>query len=253
MMPLLTVILPAYNEAAHIGTILERLVGVALPSGGSMQILVVDDGSEDQTAQEVRRFMAAHPDVDMTLSESGRNQGKGAAIRSVLPMAKGKYTVIQDGDEEYHPEDLAMMVGLMMERGYGVLYGSRYLGGGRLRKSLYPTYYYGVRLLSVTTNLLYRQHITDEATCYKMFTTPLLQSLPLRSRRFEFCPEVTALTALRGWKIPEVPIRYTPRSKEQGKKIRALDGWQAWWVLVKMSWSSRKVKGEAKEDSKTEG
>ena len=113
------------------------------------------------------------------------------------------------------------------------LYGSRYLGGGRRDKSLYPMFYYGVRILSITANMLYRQHITDEATCYKMIDANLLKSMPLRCKGFEFCPEVTARLGRKHIRIEEIPIRYTPRSMEEGKKIRFKDGLLALWILIK--------------------
>ena len=232
--PMLSVIIPAFNEENFIAAILSRVVGVVLPYGAVMQILVVDDGSADGTVQVVEAFMERHTECNIRLLRHTENQGKGAAIRTALPYAEGGITVIQDGDEEYDPQDLALMYGRMIERKLPVLYGSRYLGGGRRRKSIYPSFYYGVRLLSITTNLLYGQHITDEATCYKMFRTSLLRSLPLKSRGFEFCPEVTALVARSGIRIEEIPIHYKPRSMEQGKKIHPRDGLQALWMLVKL-------------------
>lgn len=231
---ILSVIMPAYNEAAHIAAILQRLVAVVLPDHAVMQIIVVNDGSCDATGTVVSQFMAEHPEQNITLLNHPENRGKGSAILTALPRVEGAVTVIQDGDEEYDPQDLALMYRFMSEHRLPVVYGSRYLGGGRRKKSIYPSFYYGVRVLSITVNLLYGQHITDEATCYKMFRTDLLQSLPLKCRGFEFCPEVTARLGRCGIKIKEVPIHYTPRSAAQGKKIRARDGLLALWTLLKM-------------------
>jgi glycosyltransferase involved in cell wall biosynthesis len=231
---ILSVIVPTFNEAAHITNILKRLVEVVLPQNAVMQVIVVNDGSRDGTPEIVSAFIIAHPEKKIILLNHTKNEGKGAAILTALPYLEGCVTVIQDGDEEYDPQDLAAMYRVLTQRNLPVLYGSRYLGGGRRKRSIYPSFYYGVRLLSITTNLLYGQHITDEATCYKMFRTDLLCSLPLKCRGFEFCPEVTALIARRGVKIEEIPIRYTPRSTQQGKKIRARDGLQALWTLLKL-------------------
>lgn len=230
---LLSVIVPAYNEAHTIELLLQKLAEVVWPAGGKVQIIVVDDGSSDATAKCVTRFSDTHPDCNIMLLSHERNWGKGMAIRTALPYVKGKYVAIQDGDEEYDPHDLAMMLDKMIGNHLTVLYGSRYLGGGRRDRSLYPAFYYGVRMLSAFTNLLYGQHITDEATCYKMFRADVLCPLPLKCKGFEFCPEVTALISLRGIKIEEVPITYVPRSISDGKKIRVADGLYAFWVLIK--------------------
>ena len=230
---LLSIIIPVYNEERTIELLLQKLVGVVWPSGGSVQIIVVDDGSADGSARCVERFRQAHPTCSLILLRHAENSGKGSAIRTALPYAEGRYTVIQDGDEEYSPCDLAAMLAQMIDKDLKVLYGSRYLGGGRRERSLYPAFYYGVRLLSMATNLLYQQHITDEATCYKMFRTDLLRSLHLKCRGFEFCPEVTARVSLRGVRIDETAISYAPRSISEGKKIRIRDGLYAFWILLK--------------------
>ena len=229
----LSVIVPVYNEASSIASLLQRLVQVEWPDNGQIQVIVVDDGSTDSTAQCVARFKKLHPQCNLIFLTHTENCGKGTAIRTALPYATGEYTVIQDGDEEYCPEDLAKMLSEMMKRNLKVLYGSRYLGGGRRECSLYPTFYYGVRFLSLFTNLLYRQNITDEATCYKMFRTDLLRSLKLKCRGFEFCPEVTARIARKGIRIEETAISYVPRSISDGKKIKARDGLHAVWILLK--------------------
>ena len=233
MSVLLSVIIPAYNEARTIEFLLQKLDGVVWPSGCKVQIIVGDDGSSDATAKCVTHYRETHPDCHLKLLSHERNLGKGMAIRTALPYVEGRYVVIQDGDEEYDPRDLAMMLAKMMEDNLKVLYGSRYLGGGSRERSLYPVFYYGVRMLSAFANLLYGQHITDEATCYKMFRADVLCPLPLKCRGFEFCPEVTALVSRRGIKIDEVPISYVPRSISAGKKIRVVDGLYAFWVLLK--------------------
>lgn len=227
----LSIIIPAYNEAANVPVVLQRVADVALPYGVGKQVILVDDGSSDQTYAAAQSYARIHPQQDITLLRHPHNMGKGAAIRTALPHAIGQYTVIQDCDNELDPSDFTPMLRKMVDEGRQVVYGSRFLK--RDNQRLYRRFYYGVRLLSWLANRLYHQHITDEATCYKMFLTPLLRSLPLRCTGFEFCPEVTARVSRLGVKIMEVPVSYTPRSMAQGKKVRLRDGLVAMWTLLR--------------------
>ena len=222
--------MPAYNESSHIQGILNKVCNVVLPFGMAMELVVVNDGSKDETAERIQQFVDAHPERDIRIVHHERNQGKGAAIRTGLAFVTGDYTVIQDGDEELDPNDFVAMVTKMETESLDVLYGSRFLLN---RNAFYSTFLLGNHVLAWTVNLLYRQKSTDEATCDKMFRTELLKSIPRECNGFEFCPEVTAKVARRGYKIVEVPIHYYPRSFEQGKKIRARDGWKAIKTLFK--------------------
>ncbi|MFH1033237.1 MAG: glycosyltransferase family 2 protein [Pseudomonadota bacterium] len=223
-MKLLSVIIPAYNEEAFIATLIARVRAVALDK----EIIVVDDGSADATAAIVEGL--AGP--DLTLIRHGRNRGKGAAIRSGLARASGQVVIIQDADLEYDPEDYHAVAGPIMEGRARVVYGSRLMKAGNSYS--YLSFYWGGRLVSLVTNLLYGSHITDEPTCYKAFETPLLKGLDLTCTGFEFCPEVTGKLLKRGIPILEVPISYTPRDKGHGKKITFRDGLEAIWVLLKI-------------------
>lgn len=226
----LSIIMPAYNEANHIHDILNKVCEVALPYGFCKEIVVVNDGSSDNTGAKVREFIDAHPQENIRLVEHTTNKGKGAGIRTGLQYVTGDYVVPQDGDIELDPNDFVMMLQKMVDENLSVLYGSRFL---LQEKSSSATFLLGNKLLAWTANLLYGLHITDEATCYKMFKTELLKSITLECNGFEFCPEVTAKVARKGYKIQEVPIHYYPRSIEQGKKIRARDGWSAIKTLIK--------------------
>ena len=228
----LTVLMPAYNEEAYVERILERLLRVELPCSLGMQVVVIDDASRDATAARVESFKAQHPEADVCLLRHARNSGKGSAIRTGLEAARGELCVVQDADEEYDPEDFCEMCRVMLEENEDVVYGSRYLKEGR-RAEGSRLFYTGTRWLTRTANLLYGQHLTDEATCYKMFRTRLLRSLDLRCTGFEFCPEVTAKVGRRGIQIREVPISYAPRSVAEGKKIGWRDGLEAMWTLLK--------------------
>ena len=228
----LSIIIPSYNEGANLYAVLEKVQKVELPYGIGKEVIVVDDGSTDSTPEYAREYIGQNPGCNIRLLRHGVNRGKGMAIRTALRELTGDIVVIQDSDEELDPNDIALMLKKMEDENLEVLYGSRFLdksGNG----SLYRSFYYGTRALSWLVNVLYGQRITDESTCYKMFRTALLRSIPLKCRGFEFCPEVTAKVARRGLKIKEMPISYYPRTMAQGKKIRAKDGLYAIWCLLK--------------------
>lgn len=224
---ILSVIVPVYNEAATLAEVLARVVEAAPEN---KEILVVDDGSTDGTAAILNHW----EDRDrVRVFRHEKNRGKGAAIRTGLAEVRGKYVVIQDADLEYDPNDYHSLL-LPLERGWAdVVYGSRRLGrmlGNRDRSMLSP-YRLAVAGLNCAVKALYRLDLTDEATCYKMFPTSTLKSMELECTRFEFCPEVTAKAARMKLRLTEVPIRYSPRSRKDGKKIGMLDAVQAFQTL----------------------
>ncbi len=218
----LSVIMPVFNEEATISAILERVLAVPLEK----EVIVVDDGSSDGTWQALQRYAAS-----CTLLRHPRNRGKGAAIRTALPHVTGDIVITQDADLEYDPAEYPRLIQPIVEGRADVVYGSRLLNGGAPTAGL--LFYLGGRFLTWLANLLYGLHITDEPTGYKVFRTEIIRGLNLQSEGFEFCPEVTALVALSGVSITEVPISYRPRSLEQGKKIRWRDGWIAIWTLLR--------------------
>lgn len=225
-----------YNEEKTIGLILSKLYEVFVSSSFSFQIVVVDDGSTDNSTKVAQETLDSFEQGTHTLYLSEKNQGKGAATRIAINLAIGEYAVVQDADLEYDPTDLLLMLQQMQQQQLDVLYGSRFLN--RDNKHSSQLFYLGGRLVSLVTNLLYRQHLTDEPTCYKMFRTTLLKSIPLTCTGFEFCPEVTAKVAKRGIKIKEIPIHYYPRSIANGKKITPFDGIEAIWTLIKYRFSN---------------
>lgn len=231
MSKLLSVIVPAYNEGQNICRVLEKVLAVNLVYGIEKEILVVDDGSKDDTYGQAEAFIKAHPQAPVRLFRHEQNAGKGMAIRTALPHTKGDFIIIQDGDLELDPNDFSALLKCMIDGNHTVVYGSRFLN--KQNTVLYRRFYWGGRLVSFITNLLYGQHITDEPTCYKLFRAELLKSIPLNCTGFEFCPEVTAKVAKRGIRIQEVPISYTPRTLEQGKKLRWTDGLEAVGTLLK--------------------
>ena len=219
----LSVIIPVYNEAATIAEIIRRVEAVQLPK----ELIIVDDGSTDGTRELLREIP---PDVGTVLFHE-RNVGKGAAIRTALEHVTGEIVIIQDADLEYDPNDYPALVRPIVEGTAQVVYGSRVLRPDNPYSHL--RFYLGGRLLSVIANLLYGIRITDEPTCYKLFRRELLKGLNLQCRGFEFCPEVTAKVARRGIPIHEVPIRYAPRTIDEGKKVSWKNGLYAIWILVK--------------------
>lgn len=219
-MPELTVIVPVFNEAATIDELLRRVLAAPYRK----QVIVVDDGSSDGTARAMRRW-EGHNAVEL-LAHS-RNRGKGAAIRTGLEQARGRFTIIQDADLEYDPQDYPELVEPLLAREAVVVYGSRNLERKRARRRRWSVYELGVSVLNLCVRMLYGSRITDEATCYKAFATEVLHAMELKCERFEFCPEVTAKACRMGLAIREVPITYNPRGVQQGKKIRWTDGLEA--------------------------
>lgn len=220
--------MPAYNEEKTIRLILDKIRDVELIEGMKKQVIIVNDHSDDQTEEIILKYKADNPMLDITYCFHSHNEGKGAAIRTGIQFVKGDFVIIQDADLEYDPNDYNLLLPLLLE-GEKVVYGSRFLMSKN--KHSYKSFYLGGLLVTAVTNLLYNQNLTDEPTCYKAFEADFLRSIPLVCTGFEFCPEVTAKVAIRGYKIKEVPIHYYPRSLEEGKKIKWTDGVEAVWVL----------------------
>jgi glycosyltransferase involved in cell wall biosynthesis len=257
----LSVIIPAYNEAQTIGSILQQVVRAvpAIPK----QIVIVDDCSTDGTAEWLRRNLTQSDGLwcgvslndsgDLDLSADGpqnqggfsftilfheRNRGKGAALRTGFSRASGDVIVIQDADLEYDPDDWSRMLPLIVDRQVAdVVYGSRFYG--RAHRSLYFHHYLGNRLISLLFNLLYDQMLSDIEVCYKMFTREVLKELRLTADDFGFEIEISAQIArAKRWRIYEVGISYYGRTYEEGKKINWVDGLKALGYLVRYRFSS---------------
>jgi glycosyltransferase involved in cell wall biosynthesis len=221
----LSVIVPVYNECGTVAECLERVSRVPVVG----QIVVVDDGSTDGTRDILRQY-EQRPGFVVRYHE--RNYGKGHAIRTGLEKVVCPVVVIQDADLEYDPDDFVAMLEPITAGRARVVYGSR-----RLRKENRQhagfIYFLGGMVMTYWTRLLFGLRITDEATCYKMLQTDLLRSLHLTCERFEFCPEVTAKLAKLRVPILDVPIRYAPRHKSEGKKIGLADAFEGAWTLLK--------------------
>lgn len=221
----LSVIIPIYNEEKFLREIIERVSETNLV----YEIICVDDGSSDDSPS-ILNELKLHNDPPILVLSHSENKGKGAAIRTGLSKVRGDLVLIQDADLEYNPKNYKDLLAPFDNNDVQVVYGSRNLIKNP-KSSV--AFYYGGRLLSVVTNIIYGSKITDESTCYKVFRTDLLKSMNLNRDGFDFCPEVTAKTLKRGIKIHEVPISYNPRSRDEGKKIKWYDGIIAIWTLLK--------------------
>jgi dolichol-phosphate mannosyltransferase len=221
---LLTILMPLYNEAATAAQIIRKVLNLDL----DLELIIINNGSTDGTKEILKAFADR---ANFRIIENERNIGKGDGIIVGLEYAAGKYTVIQDGDLEYDPQDLQKMVNLAEDKNAGAVFGSRILNPSS--GVSYQRYLLGGKLLTFLANLLYGVDISDESTCYKMIRTDIIKGMNLKSRKFEFCPEVVAKLGRNKIKIHEIPISYKPRKFEEGKKINWKDGVQAIWTLFK--------------------
>ena len=233
-----SIIIPVYNEFRTLPQVLQRVLDAPLPPGTSREIVVVDDGSTDGTGRLLSTYAeGSYAKASIIVHHSGRNAGKGAAIRAGLAKITGDIVLIQDGDLEYDPADYMQLVSPIVEGRAQVVYGSRFRAPvqGMARRNWLAN-----KILTFAANVLYAASITDEATAYKAFHTDVLKRLRLECRRFEFCPEVTAKIRLLGYSIHEVPITYNPRGIAEGKKIAARDGFHALWTLLRYRFKRRR-------------
>jgi len=214
-------LIPAYNEAATIGEVLERIAGLPLDA----QVVVVDDGSTDETA-------AIAEAAGATVVRQA-NRGKGAAIRTAIAEADGEIAVIQDADMEYDPVEVPDLIEPIVSGHADVVYGSR-LRGGKPQRAFLFWHLVGNRFLSLVTNALFNTTLSDMETGYKAFRMDVLRSLKLTEDSFGIEPEITGQVCLRKLRVYELPISYYGRTHEEGKKITWRDGFRALWVLVRV-------------------
>ncbi|MCL4838695.1 MAG: glycosyltransferase family 2 protein, partial [Thermoanaerobaculia bacterium] len=231
--PLLTrlsIVVPVYNERYLVEACLRRVLAVAVPGVDEVEVIVVDDGSTDGTGAILDRLAAEWPERIRLLRQA--NAGKGAALTAGIAAATGDFILFQDADLEYDPRDIPALVAPLLEDAADAVYGSRFLAAGR-RRVLSHRHSLGNRLLTAISNWCTDLGLTDMETCYKAVKAPLLQSIPLRSRRFGVEPELTAKLAKRGAALFEVPISYLGRTYQEGKKIGWRDGFDAVWTMLK--------------------
>ena len=232
-LPILSVVVPAYNEEATITQVLKRLHGLSCLK----EVIVVDDGSTDATCQKVQALSL--PRIRLIRQE--RNAGKTAAVRRGLQEVTGEITIVQDADLEYAPEEISDIIWPIVQHQADVVYGSRF----RVKKAarvLYFYHYLANKLLTLLSNLLTNVNLTDIETCYKAFRTPLIKAMPLSSSGFGMEVEITALITKTRARLYEVPISYYGRAYEEGKKIQARDGlWALWYIFYYNIFASRTI------------
>jgi glycosyltransferase involved in cell wall biosynthesis len=222
----LSVVVPVYNERNTLVEIIRRMRSVELSDSIDREIIIIDDGSDDGTRDVLKQL----GDSTVRVVMHPHNRGKGAAVRTGFQVATGDYVLVQDADLEYDPEDWPRMLAPVLSGKARVVYGSRFTGE---RRNMLFFHWVGNRFLSLVTNVLYNTTLSDMETCYKLVDRALLDAMKLDADRFDIEPEITAKLLKRGVRIYEVPISYTGREVDEGKKITWADGFSALWTLVK--------------------
>ena len=224
----LSAVMPVYNERHTLQAIVERVLAVPL----ELELICVDDGSQDGSREILRDLQKQHANLRVLLQPG--NMGKGAALRRGIQEATGDFIVIQDADLEYDPADYSNLIGPLVQGKADVVYGSRFLGS-RPHRVLYFWHSVGNQLLTLLSSCLTDINLSDMETCYKAFRREIIQAIPLEENRFGFEPEITVKVAKRQLRIYEVGISYWGRTYAEGKKIGWKDGFRALWCLLKYS------------------
>jgi glycosyltransferase involved in cell wall biosynthesis len=224
----LSILIPSFNEEKTIIAVLEKVISRNWQR--DYEIIVIDDGSTDQSELLIKRFQKENPKINIQYFYK-ENGGKGSAIRLGIEQAKLDYVIVQDADLEYEPSDYAQLLALM-DKGAKVVYGSRNaIKEGREHSTL--MFYWGGLLVTYVTNFIYGSKLTDQCTCYKLFDKNIFNSISFLHNDFAWEPELTAKILKQGHTIEEAPISYHPRGIEEGKKITWRDGIKAVWILIK--------------------
>ena len=229
----LSIIIPAYNEGATIHLILDKIKQVNLLQEIEKEIIIVNDYSSDNTEEAITNYIEQNPNIRIQYFKHSFNQGKGAALHTGIKEATGDFTIIQDADLEYDPNEYNLLIQPIIDGYADVVYGSRFMGGNPHR-ILFFWHTLGNKFLTTLSNIFTNLNLTDMETCYKMFRTESIQKLVLKEKRFGFEPEITAkISRIPKIRIYEVGISYYGRTYEEGKKIGWKDGFRALYCIVK--------------------
>lgn len=235
----LSIVIPAYNEGRTIHFILDRVKVVTLINNIEKEIIIVNDCSKDNTEEAILNYKAANPDMNIQYFKHEVNKGKGAALHTGIAKATGDYTVIQDADLEYDPEEFNDLIKPVLRGSADVVFGSRFLGGNAHR-ILFFWHSIGNKMLTMASNMFTNLNLTDMETCYKLFRTDIIQGIQLKEKRFGFEPEVTAkVSRVKDVRIYEVGISYYGRTYAEGKKINMKDAFRALYCIIKYNIFSR--------------
>jgi glycosyltransferase involved in cell wall biosynthesis len=236
---LLSIVIPAYNEASTIHLILTKIKHTQLIGGLGKEILIVDDCSTDQTQQAVAKYQQENSDLIIRYSQNELNRGKGFSLARGIREATGDFVIVQDADLEYDPEEYNTLLKPMLYNKADVVYGSRFMGGNPHR-ILFFWHSIGNRFLTFLSNVATNLNLTDMETGYKLFKREIIQQISLKENRFGFEPEVTAKVArIKGIRIYEVGISYYGRTYAEGKKINWKDGLRAIYCIIKYNYFSK--------------
>lgn len=230
---LLSIVIPAYNEARTIHLILDKVKEVVLPQEMMKEIIIIDDFSADNTEQAVADYKSRNTELTIQYFKHTVNKGKGAALHTGIEKATGDYIIIQDADLEYDPEEYNVLLKPILNGNADVVYGSRFIGG-KPHRILFFWHSIGNKILTTLSNMFSNLNLTDMETCYKLFRADIIKGIELKEKRFGFEPEVTAkISRVPNVRIYEVGISYYGRTYEDGKKIGWKDGFRAIYCILK--------------------
>ena len=231
----LSILIPVYNERTVVERSIAQVLAAPLPEKMERELVIVDDCSSDGTFAILQRLAREFPQIQLYRHQ--RNAGKGAAVRTAIDKASGDFSIIQDADLEYDPAEYPHLLRPLLDGHADAVFGSRYMAGEQTR--VLPFWHSMINKgLTLLSNMFCNLNLTDMETCYKVFRTDLLKSIPIRSDRFGFEPEIVMKSAKRKFRIYEVPISYHGRTYEEGKKIGWKDGFRAIWCMAKYSMKS---------------
>lgn len=243
MITKLSIIIPVYNEGITIHLILDKVKDVSLINNVEKEVIIVNDCSSDDTDDKIDNYIATNPNLNIQYFKHTTNKGKGAALHTGISKATGEYLIIQDADMEYDPEEYNVLLNPVVNGFADVVYGSRFMGGNPHR-ILFYWHTLGNKFLTGLSNMLTNLNLTDMETCYKLFDTQMIKSIPLKEKRFGFEPEVTAkISRIEGIRLYEVGISYYGRTFEEGKKIGWKDGVRALWYILKYNIWNKSLNG----------